>query len=76
MASSNFSAGVFNGFLVQDLMPGDNTVEIDIMVNGQATKYYTFILNRGDKETTELNDVEWPVPTMTISASTKWWTAT
>ncbi|MCM1296220.1 MAG: cadherin-like beta sandwich domain-containing protein, partial [Muribaculaceae bacterium] len=65
VASSNFDTNTFNGFLAQDLMLGDNTVEINITVPDKATKYYTFILNRGDKETTEKDDVEWPVPTMT-----------
>ncbi|MCM1296384.1 MAG: cadherin-like beta sandwich domain-containing protein, partial [Muribaculaceae bacterium] len=62
--ASDFTAGLYNPIAIHDLMVGDNTVEIDITVPGQATKYYTFILNVGDTEQQALDATDWPLPSM------------
>ena len=67
VGSSDFSSvSLLNPYLAQDLMVGDNTIEVEISVPDFVTKHYTVILNRGDKESsTAVGAVTRPAPSMT-----------
>ncbi|MCM1296581.1 MAG: cadherin-like beta sandwich domain-containing protein, partial [Muribaculaceae bacterium] len=57
------SVGSGQEYLVQDLMLGDNTVEVMLTGPDGVRRYYTVVINRGDAEATEVPSQPTPVIT-------------